>query len=565
VMASVVSVGQTPQGPTPSTTGRFSSPALCPSAQALNRPPTTRVVTIDASTGLDSDAVSPSKVVPSQFKNGETVVFWLKNINPFRERCTLKAEATEIAEPAIATLLSTIGGVAASAAGKSATSNADSTKTQLLQLREVMRNDTAKSCVQTYESGPHAKVDQIRKLVAGTAAVLTEQTSSFNQDGDDSNNKVAALQQATACTDIVSLADDVVSVIPPQFETVVDPQDSNSHYSIPDAISRITEQSRDLVAELGEVSISSCSDDAAKAGLRDILAKDRADLVAFAYGSSEHSAVVEEFASIYSALQKVQASISSNSNTVITVLSGHTPLFQTVEITEKQSTVTVSASCTAVGHKNADPNAAKANATPHEAPTSSNGVPSNTSNGGVNAIYQREFQFGNGQRFYIAGGLVVSLLAQRQYTTVPDPSAPSTATAKNLIEVKDMSRTRILPLLALHGRWLDKEEGAWKLVPSYLSAGITAKSDDKGTSVEYLIGPSWPIVGRQFFFTVGAYAGQQQRVLLPSLSQDVSYTDSTLPIAKEYHWNLGFGFTWSPGAKDKSSGSASKTKSPSKP
>jgi hypothetical protein len=101
-----------------------------------------------------------------------------------------------------------------------------------------------------------------------------------------------------------------------------------------------------------------------------------------------------------------------------------------------------------------------------------------------------------------------------------------------MIVLKDMSRTRILPLLALHGRWLDKHDGPWKVVPNYFSAGITAKSDDKGTDVEYLFGPSWAVVGRQFFATIGGYAGQQQRVLVSNLTQDVSYTDATLPVAK---------------------------------
>jgi hypothetical protein len=105
----------------------------------------------------------------------------------------------------------------------------------------------------------------------------------------------------------------------------------------------------------------------------------------------------------------------------------------------------------------------------------------------------------------------------------------------------------------LHGRlWDQLPAKQWmSFFPSYVSFGVTAKSsDNKGTNIEYLFGPSWGFAERQLFLTVGAYAGQQQR-LGGSLSvgQATSLSAANLPISQTTVWKVGFAITWAPAGK----------------
>jgi hypothetical protein len=153
----------------------------------------------------------------------------------------------------------------------------------------------------------------------------------------------------------------------------------------------------------------------------------------------------------------------------------------------------------------------------------------------VPPVFDATLHFGFGPRFTLSGGLVVSFLENRQFTT-----------ANGQVAFQNNSQTRILPVALLNSRFYDcnPDHGKCLWVPQF-SVGITAKADDKGTAPEYLIGPSWAFVKRQLFITVGAYAGQQQRLLGGlQVGQTTSLSAANLPIAKEYHWSGAIALSW---------------------
>jgi hypothetical protein len=151
------------------------------------------------------------------------------------------------------------------------------------------------------------------------------------------------------------------------------------------------------------------------------------------------------------------------------------------------------------------------------------------------APFETTLHFGYGARFTLSAGLVVSFLQNVQFTT-----------ANGKIAYLNNSRTRILPIAMLNSRFYDCNSDTFNcLVVPQLSVGITAKSDDKGTTVEYLIGPSWAFLRRQLFLTAGAYAGQQQRLLGGlQVGQTTTLSAANLPVAKEYHWGGAIAITW---------------------
>jgi hypothetical protein len=150
-----------------------------------------------------------------------------------------------------------------------------------------------------------------------------------------------------------------------------------------------------------------------------------------------------------------------------------------------------------------------------------------------------------------AGRHVIAYSRQPQWFEVQQVTGvflgrPLFTTANGEVAYQNNSQTRILPIALLNSRFYDcnPDQGKCLWVPQF-SVGITAKADDKGTSPEYLIGPSWAFVKRQLFITVGAYAGQQQRLLGGlQVGQTTSLSAANLPIAKEYHWSGAIALSW---------------------
>jgi hypothetical protein len=140
--------------------------------------------------------------------------------------------------------------------------------------------------------------------------------------------------------------------------------------------------------------------------------------------------------------------------------------------------------------------------------------------------------------------MVVSLLEKREFTIA---NGQVNGQSNNQVAFSDNSPTRVLPIALLNGRFYDcvSKNKLCYWLPTNFSFGTTAKPDNKGTLPEFLFGPSWTLVERQLFLTVGAYAGTQQRLLGGlAVGNTTTLAAANLPIAKEYHWNVGFAISW---------------------
>jgi hypothetical protein len=146
---------------------------------------------------------------------------------------------------------------------------------------------------------------------------------------------------------------------------------------------------------------------------------------------------------------------------------------------------------------------------------------------------------------------VISPLQQVSFSTTATAGG-SGPTANTIIQQQN-SGTRILPIAVLHARYWDQlpPKNWYSFIPNYFSAGVTDKSsDNKGTNIEYLFGPSWAFAERQIFITAGAYAGQQQRLANSlTVGSTTSLSSANLPITQTTIWKAGFAITWAPGGK----------------
>jgi hypothetical protein len=161
-------------------------------------------------------------------------------------------------------------------------------------------------------------------------------------------------------------------------------------------------------------------------------------------------------------------------------------------------------------------------------------------------------KFGHAPFFSISGGLAFSPLRKREYVRVQGferdiQGNPVLSEGKpnltTVIGLKEDSPTRITPLVMLNGRLPGSKMGpidGW-----HLSLGVTAKNDNKGTDLEFLVGPSISLLEDNLFFTFGGYAGRQQR-LAGDLFEGAAVPAGVdeLPIQKNYRWNTGFSITY---------------------
>ena len=76
-----------------------------------------------------------------------------------------------------------------------------------------------------------------------------------------------------------------------------------------------------------------------------------------------------------------------------------------------------------------------------------------------------------------------------------------------IVGTSEDSKRRISPIAMLHYRMPYTRN-------VFASVGVTGKRDSAGTDLEYLLGPSF--LFRNMFFTVGGYAGKQQRRCCPN-------------------------------------------------
>ena len=153
--------------------------------------------------------------------------------------------------------------------------------------------------------------------------------------------------------------------------------------------------------------------------------------------------------------------------------------------------------------------------------------------------FKGEFAFGT-PRFHIAAGLAFSPLNSLEYARVDSIAADGTKQIR--VGRSSSSNFRVQPMAMVHGRI---NSCAVSRIPLYVSAGITAKADNKGTVPEYLIGLSTSFVDERIFLTGGLYVGKSQ--ILQGGIQEGSIIPSSLaelPIAKGYRSAIGFALTY---------------------
>jgi hypothetical protein len=150
--------------------------------------------------------------------------------------------------------------------------------------------------------------------------------------------------------------------------------------------------------------------------------------------------------------------------------------------------------------------------------------------------------FGGGARFAIAGGVVASPFETVTYKRVP---AIIGGRATTIIGEENSSNSRILPILMLHGRLFEMPHNRY-FSGVHLSLGVTAKPNDEGTNVEWLVGPSLSFVEERLFLTFGGYAGRRQQLqgnLAPGQELPEEFKDD-IPINNRLTWKPGFALTY---------------------
>jgi hypothetical protein len=167
--------------------------------------------------------------------------------------------------------------------------------------------------------------------------------------------------------------------------------------------------------------------------------------------------------------------------------------------------------------------------------------------------FKAQFTFGGAPFFSISGGLIFSPLRKREFVRLQGferdqqgnlvlvNGKPNLTT---VIGQKENSSMRITPAIFLNGR-LSSPTRSQTIDGVYMSLGITAKNDNKGTDVEFLVGPSVSMFDHAMFFTAGGYAGRQQKLvgnLFEGFAVPATVTD--LPIQKNYRWNFGFALSY---------------------
>ena len=80
----------------------------------------------------------------------------------------------------------------------------------------------------------------------------------------------------------------------------------------------------------------------------------------------------------------------------------------------------------------------------------------------------------------------------------------------------------------------------------YATFGVTANSDNKGTTPEFLLGGSRSFAQHKFFVTLGAYIGEQQKLDGGlQVGQTIPSTlTGELPVTKSYPASWGFGISY---------------------
>ena len=160
----------------------------------------------------------------------------------------------------------------------------------------------------------------------------------------------------------------------------------------------------------------------------------------------------------------------------------------------------------------------------------------------VKLVEGQTINFGGGPRFALAGGIAGSPFETVNYKRV---SALVGGRSTFIVGEDEGSNSRILPMLMLHGR-LFETPGGGIINGIHMSLGITAKPNDEGTNVEFLVGPSLSFIEERLFLTFGGYAGRRQQLqgnLAPGAELPEEF-GAEIPVSKRLVWKPGFALTY---------------------
>ncbi len=495
---------------------------------------------IDASTMTQKQGVT-------QYKDDDKVFVEVVNINPFVATYVIKIKRTPVQESAIASFLQNLGGIVGSALPSGTATSAGGAATAA-QPQAAAKAEAVAACKVDFTT----MVQKPHQTLAGDGTIanpgsekilydnLARMRSKYSEYTAIYTADLGSLTSANKCPDIpnraVALQGFLNSVQSP--DGLILPAVAGLDDSAPTAVllQQIGTVESDAKALQKAISTyrSQTMRDASCA--QDLIQHD-GDLTKYENEasqllySSEQPSTIQQYRNVASDLGKQYMKFAGARTALGQLLDrsvNPNPFILTQEITDNQADVQVDVvKSSAVDLSGGAVVTVAAKGSTPDTP-----------------VFSRVFHFGYGARFNISGGLVVSTLPQRQYTTATN-TVPN-STAANMIVYQNNSSTRLSPILLLNGRLADCDPSkvSCLLVP-YMSFGITAKNDGKSTNAEYLIGPSWGLISRNLFLTVGAYAGQQQTLQGGlKVGDPTSLSSANLPITTGYHWNVGFAISW---------------------
>ncbi|HXJ12911.1 MAG TPA: hypothetical protein VNH19_11610 [Candidatus Limnocylindrales bacterium] len=477
----------------------------------------------------------------TQYDNNTSLWIVVENINPFVSTYTLSVKRTAVTEPAIAAFLGDIGGVVGDFLPKQSPAPASSTPGQAAP--QVQPGPPA--CSLSIQTSVFDKFGQFGKNRDKVADALNRVTSSYQTASKDLAKQLGVVHDASKClniqTEATALRTQLEQIKSPDLLEAATfsgtPNEQDPTQLLQGEILKLIQEAKGVqsamldyrrqLATHAECDSPSPEDAKQFQAEEDFLGK----FLGPTTGTPESQVFLNQLNTLkdkYSQFTQARSALANLFNR------GSSPnpfvLTNGSIINEKQADDEIILEAGAPVSV-IDGQGTKTNANPAPPPSAPTKTASTTK-----AAFDQVIHFGYGPRFTISGGIVTSFLENKQYTT-----------ANGQIAYQNNSRTRILPIAALNGRFHDcnPDTGVKCLLVPQISFGITAKSDDKGTSPEYLVGPSWAFIDRQLFITLGAYAGQQQRLLGGlAVGQTTSLSAANLPIAKEYHWSGAIAITW---------------------
>ncbi|MDX6268859.1 MAG: hypothetical protein QOD28_82 [Acidobacteriota bacterium] len=156
------------------------------------------------------------------------------------------------------------------------------------------------------------------------------------------------------------------------------------------------------------------------------------------------------------------------------------------------------------------------------------------------------------RRFELSGGITYAWLPRYEFKPVlgyarnaqgeiVDAEGKPTGERKlsSIVGRTQSSGRRFAPLAMLHTRLTDNPR--YNL---FFSTSVTAKHDQAGTDIEYMIGPSFNFLNNNMFFTFGGYAGRQQRLAGDLFEGAALGSVTDVPVRKDYVWKPAFSFTY---------------------